>query len=113
MPESAPRPDNTSPADELASIREQVRVLQRREAELRAIMLSDPAARSGKRFVASIKASKQRRIDADRLRRDYPDVAAAVTIEVSMQMIVLSGVTDDGEIVPLVRPWRGKKSAAN
>jgi hypothetical protein len=37
--------ENTAPADELAFTREQIRVPQRREAELRAVMLSDPSSR--------------------------------------------------------------------
>jgi hypothetical protein len=70
--------------------------------------LSDPAARTGKRFIASVRTQKQRRIEADRLRRDYPDVAAAVTVEVSVKQVVLSGVTEDGQIIPLRRARDGK-----
>jgi hypothetical protein len=95
--------ENTAPADELASIREQVRVLQRREAELRAVMLSDPGARVGKRFIASVKTASQRRVDADRLRRDYPATAEAVTDKITVQTVYLSGISEDGEIIPLLR----------
>jgi hypothetical protein len=95
--------ENTASADELASVRAHMRVLQRREAELRAGMLSDPDARVGKRFVVSVKSVTQRRIDSDRLRRDYPAIAEAVTERTTIQQLFLSGLTEDGEIIPLAR----------
>jgi hypothetical protein len=109
MPTLEPVMANTGPADELVTIREQMKLLQHCEAELRATMLADPAARSGRRFVVSVKTVKQKRIDGDLLRRDYPQIAAAVTVEVATQQLWLSGLTEDGEVVPLVRPGGRQK----
>jgi hypothetical protein len=44
---------NTGPADELASIREQVRILQRREAELRRALLGEAHMHNVRRAEAS------------------------------------------------------------
>jgi hypothetical protein len=71
-------------------------------------MLSDPGARVGKRFIASVKTASQRRVDADRLRRDYPATAEAVTDKITVQTVYLSGISEDGEIIPLLRgPHKG------
>jgi hypothetical protein len=61
--------------DELDSLREEIRLLQRREAELRPILLADPTARTGKRFVVSVETVRQKRIDADRCMRKWHDRA--------------------------------------
>lgn len=92
---------NLPPADELASIRQQIRNLQRRESELRSLLLTDPTVRTGNRFAASIRIGWQSRINRDLLRQDYPDVAAAVMEKVKVQYIRLSAIIDDSPQITL------------
>lgn len=82
-----PGESNKALADELAELRDVIRTLQAREAELRTVMLSDPEARVGKNHIVSIKRVKSRRVNAERLRRDYPDVAAVVTDEATQEQV--------------------------
>lgn len=67
--------------DELATIREQIKTLERREAELRTAILTDPEARAGKDWMATVTEQKSQRVNLDRLRALYPDIAEDVTEE--------------------------------
>lgn len=67
--------------DELATIREQIKALERREAELRAAILTEPEARAGKDWMATVTEQKSQRVNLDRLRALYPDIAEDVTEE--------------------------------
>ncbi|MDQ2094723.1 hypothetical protein [Rhodalgimonas zhirmunskyi] len=56
-----------SPVDELGHLRKQIAHLKAREAELRAVLLSDPRACAGERFHATIRIHEQRVLRRDRL----------------------------------------------
>jgi len=58
---------NQAPADELATLRAQKRLLQQREQELRALMLEDEEARLGKNHEAYVHEILQRRLDKNLL----------------------------------------------
>ena len=79
--------ENVAPADELAELRQRIKELQEQEAELRAAIISDPEARVGKAWRATIVGQASRRIDADKLRAEYPEVAAAVTNTVALTVV--------------------------
>ena len=53
--------EQVPPADDLAAVRDQIRVLERREAELKAIILSDKSARVGNWFLAEVVTITQQR----------------------------------------------------
>lgn len=67
--------DNTSPADELLSVRERIKELQVREKDLKATLIADPDARMGRYAVASVVESERVSIDTKRLKEEYPDLA--------------------------------------
>jgi len=56
-----------SPVDELGQLHKQIARLKAREAELRAVLLSDPRACAGGRFHATIRIHEQRVLRRDRL----------------------------------------------
>jgi hypothetical protein len=97
MTDDAPR--NIPVPDELADIRAKIKAYETREAELRQILFSDPSTRTGASWLAEIKITKQERTDLKELRACHPDIVAEFTYPVELTRIVLSGVTDDGEIV--------------
>ena len=58
---------NIHPADELAALRDEIRQLQSREDELRAILLKDGADLNGDQYVASIHPSTRESVDRNAL----------------------------------------------
>ena len=58
---------NIHPADELAALRDEIRQLQSREDELRAILLKDGADLNGDQYVASIQPSTRESVDKNAL----------------------------------------------
>jgi hypothetical protein len=98
MTDDAPR--NIPVPDELADVRAKIKAYEQREAELRQILFSDPDTRTGAAWIAEIKITKQDRTDLKELRACHPDIIAEFTFPVEVTRIVLSGVTEDGEIVP-------------
>lgn len=74
------------PADELAAIREEIKQLQAYEANLRAILIADPANRDGKQYTAVVIASTRETIDK-------ASIIAALGLEVIAPFIKATSVT--------------------
>lgn len=89
--------------DELAAVREQIKALQTREAELRRLLLTNPDLRAGAAYLAEIKVTQQQRCDLKEMRANYPEIVEQFTMPVDVTSIVLSGITSDGEIIPIRR----------
>ena len=94
----ADRP-NTPVPDELFAVRAQLKQLETREAELRQLLLANPDLRTGANYLAEIKVTKQERTDIKELRAMHPAIVEQFTFPLELTRIVLSGITDDGEIV--------------
>jgi hypothetical protein len=63
---------NRHPADEMADIREQIKVLKTREAELRHTLLNaEQADRIGEEWIAEIRQSKRKQLDTDALKEHF------------------------------------------
>jgi len=93
--------ENLGPADELGLLRDEMKRLEAREKELRAVLLNEPEARHGKRYVVTVLQSKRTRLDTETLRLDYPNIYEEVTVPYEVTTLKLSGVTEDGEAVSL------------
>lgn len=100
------RTNQQPPADELADVRQQIKELEDREAALRSVILTDPETRTGNRFVAEVKDVATSRTDWAELRAAYPDLVDEYTYSVTVSRVVLSAITEDGEIVPARRRRR-------
>lgn len=92
---------NLPPADELASVREQLKALETREMELRNLLLEDPSARTGNSYLAEIKDTTQTRTDFKELRAMHPQLVSEYTFESPVKRVVLKRITEDGEIVSI------------
>jgi hypothetical protein len=90
---------NTPVPDELAAIREQMKALESREAELRRLLLAHPDLREGAGWIAEIKTITQDRTDLKELRACHPRLVEEFTFPQEITRIVLSGITEDGELV--------------
>lgn len=102
---------NLPPADELASIRDQIKALEAREAVLRTVLLDDPTARTGNLYLAEIKEAAQTRTDLKEMRAMYPKIVEEFTFTSTVKRIVLRGITEDGEIVSTSRSEAERASA--
>jgi hypothetical protein len=89
--------------DELADVRAMIKKLQDREAELRQMIFADPTARTGANWVAEIRTTIQQRTDLKELRASHPDIVDEFTLPVEITRIVLSGISEDGELIPARR----------
>jgi hypothetical protein len=94
---------NLAPADELFAVRTERKRLMEREDELRAILLADPAARTGNAYVASVKEIETFRTDVKALKEVYPEAYDAVTFPDRVTRVVLNAISEDGEILPIRR----------
>jgi hypothetical protein len=93
-------PRNIPVPDELAATREQIKALETREAELRRLLITNPDLREGAAWLAEVKVSKVERCDLKELKANHPDIAEQYTFALDVTRVVLSGITEDGEIVP-------------
>jgi predicted phage-related endonuclease len=91
---------NTPLPDELAAVRNEIKRLETREAELKQILLSDPSARTGASWLAEIKTVTTTRTDLKELRANHPALVDEYTFPTEVTRVVLSGITEDGEVVP-------------
>ena len=107
---SADTPRNVAVPDELAAVRAQLKALETKEAELRQVLLSDPSARTGAEWVAEIKTVTTSRTDLKELRANHPKLVDEFTFLVDVVRVVLSGITEDGELVS-ARQMRTKEKA--
>jgi aspartate carbamoyltransferase regulatory subunit len=94
---------NRAPADELADVRAQLKTLGERESALKALMLNDPSARTGNRYIVEIKTVTQDRTDIKELRACYPDIVAEQTHPVEVTRVELRELSEAGEILRIKR----------
>jgi hypothetical protein len=92
-------PRNIPVPDELADVRARVKALEQREAELKAILLTDPSARTGAAWIAEIKEIETNRVDIKELRAMHKDLVGEYTFPQKVTRIELSGISEDGEII--------------
>jgi predicted phage-related endonuclease len=103
---------NVPVPDELAAIRAELKRLEAREHELKALILANPDIRTGASWLAEVKEVTSNRVDVKELRACYPDLVAEQTHPMTVKQIVLSGIdADTGEIVP-ARRFRKEQEAA-
>ena len=95
----SPNLPNLPVPDELAATREQIKALETREAQLRRLLITNPDLREGTAWLAEIKTTQQERTDLKEMRANHPDLVAEFTFPVEITRVVLSGITEDGEIV--------------
>jgi hypothetical protein len=100
--------DQQPPADELHAVRAQLKALGERENALKALMIHDPAARTGNQHVVELREVETSRTDIKEMRACHPDIVEQFTFKVKTTRVELRGLTDDGEIVSL----RAKGKAA-
>ena len=97
--------EQVPPADELAAIRDEIKTLKLREDELRAIILADPSARTGNKYLAEIVTVMQERTDLKELRANCPALVREYTFPIAITKVELRVVDDEtGEIT--ARPKR-------
>jgi hypothetical protein len=104
-------PRNIPVPDELADVRAKAKALEQREAELKAILLSDPSARTGAGWIAEIREIETNRVDIKELRAMHKDLVEEYTFPTKVTRVELSAVdADTGEIVS-ARQFRNKEKA--
>jgi predicted phage-related endonuclease len=90
---------NTPLPDELAQVRADIKRLEEREAAIRGILLSNPDTRTGASWIAEVKTVQQERVDWKELRANHPAIVEQYQFPTEVTRVVLSGITEDGEIV--------------
>jgi len=85
--------------DQLAEVRLRLKELGARENELKAALMADPDARTGVSWIAEVKTVETTRTDLKELRAVHPDILDQFTFLVPVTRVVLSGITEDGEVV--------------
>jgi hypothetical protein len=95
--------DQLPPADQLAEVRAQLRALDKRETELKTLMLNDPSARTGNAFAVEIVEVVVRQLDRTELRKAYPEAVEEHTHPVTQVRVEERRITEDGEIVRIKR----------
>lgn len=99
---------NLPPADELARVRQQLKDLEAREDELRTLLLTDPASRTGNSFLAEVREVERTYTDLKELRAMHPKLVEEYTFTSKVPRVVLRGISEDGEII--ASPRKGKQS---
>jgi hypothetical protein len=95
---------NLPPADELFVVRAEIKRLETREAELRQVILSDPSARTGNHYIASLVEVVSRRVDLKEMRAMHPQTVEEFTFPTKTVKVELFEVDEEsGEIT---RPKR-------
>lgn len=92
---------NTPPADELFSVRDEIKRLKAREEVLRTLMLSDPSARTGNLYAVEIKTVTTKRTDLKEMRLAHPTIVDEFTHALSEQRVEIRGITEAGELISL------------
>lgn len=97
---------NVPPADELYAVRAQIKELTEREKVLRQLMLSDPSARTGNKYLVEIVDVAVERTDWKELKAHRPEIAdiiAEYTFTTTQKRVELRSLTEDGEITRIRR----------
>lgn len=92
-------PRNIPVPDALATVRAEIKALETREAELKAALIADPDIREGAAWLAEIVVINTTYTDLKELRAMHPDLCAEYTFPKQVTRVVLSGISEDGEIV--------------
>lgn len=95
--------DQLPPPDELYAVRDRIKQLQERERELRSLMTSDPAARTGNEYCVELKDVAMARVDLEELRAAYPAEVEEHTHTITQRRIELRRITKDGEVIRIKR----------
>jgi len=90
---------NVPVPDELAAVRADIKRLEERETELKRLVLENPDVRTGASWLAEVKTVEATRTDLKALRACHPDIVDQFTLQVPVTRVVLSGLTEDGEVV--------------
>jgi hypothetical protein len=93
-------PRNVPVPDALAAVRAEIKALEKTEAELKALILANPDIREGAAWLAEVKTVTTQRVDLKELRAMHADLVDEYTFPSEVVRVVLSGITEDGEIVP-------------
>ena len=88
---------NFKPADELAAIRERIKQLKAREAEIKAGMLDGSIEMSGDYSLARIVTRKSRRFDRKAAEAELGDLSRFM-VETETQTLLIEEM-DDGEVI--------------
>jgi predicted phage-related endonuclease len=95
--------EQTPPADELWAVRDTIKQLTSRERELKALMIADPAARTGNHYAVDVKEIATARLDIKEMKANHPSIVEQFTHTVFDKRVELRGISDDGELVSLRR----------
>jgi hypothetical protein len=90
---------NVPVPDELAQVRADIKRLEAREGELKRLLLLNEDLREGAAWLAEIKTVKRQIVDMKELRAMYPEQVEEHTYPREITQVVLSGISEDGEIV--------------
>jgi hypothetical protein len=94
--------------DELADVRSKLKALEQRELELKQILIADPSARTGAKFLVEVFKVETRRTDIKALREMYPAIADEHTYPTKTTRVELRALSEDGEITRPQRKEAGK-----
>ena len=93
------RPNLPAP-DQLAAVRAEMKRLETLEMELKQAIIADPGLREGVAWLAEVKTMKRSDVDIKELRHFHPDLVAEYTYPREITYVALSGISEDGEIIP-------------
>lgn len=68
---------NIHPVDELAAVREEIKILENRADELRAILMKEGASLTGDMYVAAIISNKRETLDRKAITEAFGEKAVA------------------------------------
>ena len=108
MPANAPR--NIPVPDQLAQVRDEIRTLETREAELKQLILANPDIREGAAWLAEVVVINTTYTDLKELRAMHADLCAEYVFPKQVTRVVLSGIEPNGEIV-IPRAMRSGETA--
>lgn len=85
-----PRVDlpNIHPADELAAVREEIKILEKRETELRDALLEIGADLEGNNYVAMIQPNKRETLDKKAITEAFGEAAVAPFVKSTSYLTV-------------------------
>lgn len=86
--------------DQLAAIRAEIKALEDKESELRRLLLTNADLRTGAHWHAEVTVTRRDTLDLKELKACHPDLVAAFTHSLPVERIVLSGISEDGELIP-------------
>ena len=89
---------NLAPADEIQRIREQVKALKAREAELKALIVSGEVGKEGQFFRAKLITRKSKRFDRRAAEAEFGDLDRFL-VETETTMLRLEAIDDTEAIL--------------